>query len=83
MSLDKGDEGFLDSFTGAKTQERKRGEVQSEERTASVVWTSEDTGHVWEEQIGGSQARQGFTRGQTEGKKAALHAAAERNDPMF
>ena len=44
------------------------------------AWTSEDTVHVWGEQTGGSQARQGFTRGQTEGKKAARHAAAERND---
>lgn len=62
----------------------ERGEKSSQRKgTASVVWTSEDTVHVWEEQIGGSQARQGFTRGQTEGKKAALHAAAERNDPMF
>ena len=47
------------------------------------AWTSEDTVHVWGEQTGGSQARQGFTRGQTEGKKAARHAAAERNDRMF
>ena len=45
--------------------------------------TSEDTAHVWEEQAGGSQARQGFTRGQTESRKPALYVAAERNHRML
>ena len=45
--------------------------------------TSEDTAHMWEEQAGGSQARQGFTRDQTESRKPALYVAAERNHQML